>query len=56
VAGPCEQLNGTRDFMKDERVTASQGKLSYKVICIIIYQVSLISVLIAIAQKPQMIG
>ena len=29
VAGPCEQLNETWDFMKDERVTASQGKLSY---------------------------
>lgn len=29
VAGPCKQLNETWDFMKDERVTASQGKLSY---------------------------
>jgi hypothetical protein len=29
VAGPCEQLNETWEFMKEERVTASQGNLSY---------------------------
>ena len=29
VAGPCKQLNETWDFMNDERVTTSQGKLSY---------------------------
>jgi hypothetical protein len=29
VAGSFEQLNETWDFMKDEWVTASQGKLSY---------------------------
>jgi len=29
VGGPCEQLNETWEFVKDERATASQGKLSY---------------------------
>jgi len=29
VADPCEKLSETWEFMKDERVTASQGKISY---------------------------